>query len=295
MKKNLAALAAAIGLVASGFSTAFGGVVITETETMVSGAPNGQAQGPHERTTMIQGNRQKTVMEGGRTIITDLDKGTTLVIDPAKKTYIERPFPPPGMARAAGGPGMHPSEYTKTGKSRTVAGYKCEDYNGAGKFAMGDYTVVSCVSSTAPGAAEFAKFQKAMISKLKDTQLAIPASTPDGIPLVQDTVAKVNIASMPNLPPQALEQLKKQFADRPPIVTKVELTKLETRDIPASEFQVPAGYTKREPTISHPPGMTGGMSAPASGGMSAMPAPPAGGSSSSGGGAPLAVAPPANP
>ncbi len=95
------------------------------------------------------------------------------------------------MARAAGGPGMHPSEYTKTGKSRTVAGYKCEDYNGAGKFAMGDYTVVSCVSSTAPGAAEFAKFQKAMISKLKDTQLAIPASTPDGIPLVQDTVAKV--------------------------------------------------------------------------------------------------------
>ena len=69
MNKYLAALVAAIGLVASAFTPASAGLVMTETETMVSGHPGGQPGGqppqPRERTMMIEGNKQKTIMEGG--------------------------------------------------------------------------------------------------------------------------------------------------------------------------------------------------------------------------------------
>ncbi len=297
MNKYLAALVAAIGLVASGFLTASAGVVMTETETMVSGSPTGKAPEPRTQTMLIQGNKQKTVIDGGRTIITDLDKGTTVIINPAQKSYFERPFPPPGRMGAPAG-GMHTATFTATGKTRTVSGNKCENYNGTGKFAMGDFTVVSCISTTAPGAAEFTAFQKKMTDKLKDTQFAMPANLPDGIPLEQDTTTKMNIMNMPNLPPAAAEQLKKQFANRPPIVSKIEVTKVEAKKIPASEFEVPAGYTKREPMMPHPPGMAGGMNGGHMGGGAS------GGSSSAGnlgggataGDAPLTVAPPpANP
>lgn len=295
MNKHLAALVAAIGLVTLAVATASAGVILTETETTVSGQPVGQPPPPaRAQTMMIQGSKQKTVIEGGRTIITDLDKGTTVILNPAQKTYFERPFPPPGRMGAPAG-GMKASEFTKTGKTRTEAGYKCQDYNGSGKFAMGDFTVVSCISTSAPGAAEFTKFQKKMTAKLKDTQFAMPANLPDGIPIVQDTTTKMNISNMPNLPPQAIAQLKKQFANRPPIVSKIQVTKVESKDIPASEFEIPAGFTKREPMMGHPPGMHGGM-----GGQGHM----MGGGSSNGGNlgggatagdAPLTVAPPPPP
>lgn len=285
MNQFLAALVAAIALVASGFATTAAGVVLTETETMVSGQPNGQKPQPRSQTMMIQGNKQKTIIDGGRMIITDLDKGTTVILNPAQKNYFERPFPPPGGMGAPAG--SHAATFTKTGKSRTVAGYKCEDYNGEGKFSMGNFTVVSCISTAIPGAAEFTTFQKAMSSKLKDTQFAMPTNLPDGIPLEQDTTTKMSIANMPNLPPAAAEQLKKQFANRPPIVSRIEITKVESKTLPASEFEIPAGYTKREPMLTHPPGM--GMGHGMSGGSSS------GGNLGGGataGDAPLTVAPP---
>jgi len=279
MNKYLATLAAAIVLIASGFTTATAGVVITETETIVSGQPSGAPQGPRQRTVMIDGNKEKMVMDNGRSIITDLDKGTMQIIDPTQKSYFETPFPPRGMmGQAVGGPSVHASEFTKTGNAHTVAGYKCEDYNGTGKFAMGEFTVVSCISSKAPGAAEFSKFQKVMTGKLKNTQLAVPSNMPDGIPLVQDTTTKMTAMNMPNLPPQAAEQLKKQFANRPPIVTKTEVTKVEEQKIAASEFEIPTGYTKREPMMGHP-------------GMGSMGGHAMSGAAGSPGGAPAAGAP----
>jgi hypothetical protein len=287
MKKYFGGLALAIGVIAAAHSAATAGVVMTETETMVSGQPNGQQQAPRTHTLMIEGNKQKTIMEGGRSVITDLDKGTMLVIDPAQKSYFERPFPPRGiMGQAPGGPGPNATAFTKTGKSHTIAGYACDDYTGTGKFGMGDFTVIACMSSKAPGAKEYTKFQKDMMDKLKGTQLAMPTNMPEGIPLAQDTTTKMSVMNMPNLPPQAAEQLKKQFANRPPIVTKTEVSKVETRDLAASEFEVPAGFTKKEP--AHP-GMGGAMGGHMSGGASAG----SSGAGAPGAGAPGAGAPPA--
>lgn len=256
----IAAAIGAIGLTASAFTSASAGVVISQTQTIVSGQP----QEARQETLMIEGNKQKTILPGDREIITDLDKGTMDLIDSKQKMYFERPFPIPGMMSAGlGGPAMHASQFKKTGNTRSVAGYKCDDYNGAGKFPMGEFTVVYCVSSTAPGAAAYSKFQKTMMSKLKDTPFALPSNTPDGIPLVQDVTTKVTLP---------------QFADRPPMVSKTEVTKVQEQKIAASEFEVPAGFTKRVGPVGRPgmgmggPGMMGGGKAPGAPAAGASPA-----------------------
>ncbi len=257
MKKLVsAAVAATICAVLS--SGAFAGVVITETESTVSGAPPKS----NERTLMIQGNKEKMITPQYQ-VITDLDKGVMSMVNPADKSYTEMPFPGP-MAHAMGA-GVRPAEFKKTGKSRTVAGHKCNDYEGQGKFMMGDFDVISCISTSAPGAKEFTGFEKTMQDKLKGTQMAMPSNIPDGVPLAQETTTKVGNINIPNMPPDAAAKLKEQYANRPPVVTKTEVTKIVEQKLPDDTFTVPSGYTKRE----HPMGM--GMMHPG-----ASPAPSAG-------------------
>jgi hypothetical protein len=193
---------------------------------------------------MIEGNKQKMI-DGNREIITDLDTGKIDIIDPAHKMYVEVPFPPQGAAGQAIGGKLQHATFAPTGKTGTIAGYKCDEYKGTGKFAVGEFSTVSCVSKTAPGASEYSNFQKAMLAKVKN-QMA-PTEMPDGIPLTQDTTTIMNPAGIPNLPPQAAAQLKSQLANRPPLVTRTAVTKVEAEKIAASELQIPAGYVKREP------------------------------------------------
>jgi len=256
MRKIILMLAAAS--MAMGASVVRAGIVITETESVVSGSE----PRTNDRTVMIEGNKEKMVTQRN-TIITDLDKGSLLMIDPAQKVYTEMPFPPKGtMAQMVGGPSLHSMNFSKTGKSRTVAGYKCEEYSGSGATMMGDMSVLTCVSTKAPGASDFSSFEKSMLGKLKNSPLAnsMPANMPDGIPLQQDTTTKINAMKMPNLPPEAAAQLRQQFANRPPVVTKTVVTKVTSQKIAANEFEVPAGFTKRElpPMRMHPGAMGGG-------------------------------------
>ncbi len=270
MNKYLAALAAVglSGSLALVSGAACAGVVMTETTT-VGGAQPGRSQ---ERTVMIEGNKEKTVT-GNREMIIDLDKGTMDFVNPAQKSYFERPFPPEGMAGQKGAPASPQSDFTKTGKTRTIAGYPCEDYSGTGKYPMGEVSTVSCVSKKAPGAADFAKFQETMMAKLKGTRLAMPANMPDGVPLAQENTARMNTITLPpNLPPDTAAKMKEQLANRPPVVSKTEVTKIESREIAASEFEIPAGFTKAaapNPMMMHP-GMSGmGMGMPPKAGSAA--------------------------
>lgn len=219
-------------------------------------AGSGQPPKLRQRTVMIDGNREKIVMDGGRWSIIDLDKGTMQVIDPAEKSYFEMPFPFPG-------PGvrgleiallsMPASQFAGTGSTRTIAGAQCENYQGAGEFGTNEFTIVSCVSTEAPGAVEFSKFQKTMMAMLKEKvkQVATTANMPDGLPLAQEITVKVSAMDTPNLPPEAAERLKEQ-ANRPPIVIKTEVTKVAEQKIEASEFKIPSGYTRRDSAIGNP-------------------------------------------
>src|SRR5262249_34531592 len=136
------------------------GVVITQKQNV----NNGQNSRDSEQTIMVQGNKEKMVTDRN-VVITDLDKGMVYIIDPNEKKYFEMESPPKGqmgaqMAAAA-------QNFKKTGTSREIAGYKCQDYTGGGHVMAGEYSIKECFSKDAPGAAEFAAFQKAVASKLK--------------------------------------------------------------------------------------------------------------------------------
>jgi hypothetical protein len=241
MNKYLAALAAAIGLLGSGFTPASAGVVISETET-ISGQDALLSQHPRQRTIVIDGNKKKVSITGGHTYIIDLDSGTLRIIDHEHKGYVETAFPPRNMmVQVVTDLSLRAADYTRSGTSRTIAGFKCDDYKGAGSFDTGEFTVVSCVSNEAPGASEFSHFRNAMVAKLKEAQVAVSADLPDGIPMAQETTTKVNPAKMPA---QTSEKVKKQLAKRPPVVTKTEVTKVEVQKIAASEFAIPHGFAR---------------------------------------------------
>jgi len=276
MNKPIAMIVAALAILTSTFAPAAAGVVITETETMVSGEPGGQKPPPRERVIMIEGMKQKMVLDRGRYVVFDINKNTMDIMDPEQKNYIEMPFPPHRMmAQTIGGPAMHIDQFTKVGTSHTIAGYKCEDYKGSGKMPMGEMTMVDCVSPSAPGASEYTAFEDAMMTKLKESEKSLTDKVPDGIPLVQDVTIKFGNLNLTNLPPAAQEQLKKQLANRPPMVSKTEVTKIETKKIADSEFAVPAGFTKRELGM--------GMGRPGGGHMMAGPRAGAGASPAAGG------------
>ncbi len=249
MTKSVAVLACAVVLALSA-GPALAGVVITEQETITGGMQSQTA----ERTLMVQDNREK-VVTAQNTFIIDLDKNVMYVIDPKEKNYSELPFPPQGVvAKLVGGPALHTMNFAKNGKSRDVVGYKCEEYAGSGKYMMAEFSIISCVSNQAPGAAEYSAFQKAMIAKLKSAAVEMPTKYPDGVPLAEDISAKIVIsgADAARLPPDVVEQLKKQLAERPPMVTKTELKQISLKKLDAETFRPPAGFTKSQP--SPPPG-----------------------------------------
>src|SRR5262249_16776866 len=156
----------------------------------------------------------------------------------------EMEFPPKGqmgaqMAAAA-------QNFKKTGTSREIAGYKCQDYTGGGHVMAGEYSIKECFSKDAPGAAEFAAFQKAVASKLKSVGGA-PASSneiPDGVPLASDSTTKMGRISLPGLPPERAAKINEMMAKRPPVTTKTVVTKIESQHLSDDSFVVPAGYTK---------------------------------------------------
>jgi|YelNatPaOPRAMG01_1025707.scaffolds.fasta_scaffold09226_8 hypothetical protein len=247
MKKLAAAIAAIAVFTAS--SVAMAGIVLVQKEQVTG---TGQPQST-ERTLMIQGNKEKMV-SGTHQVITDLDKGTMYIIYPSRKVYVEMPFPPTGpMAKMMGKPAFHGAQFKKTGKSRTVAGFKCQEYTGSGKFESGEYTINECVSANVPGAAEFLAFEANMVKKLKGSAYDMSSEhpMPHGVPLAQDASTRLTKIAIPNLPPKEAEKLQQEIKNHPPIVSRVEVEKISVENLPASTFEVPAGFQKQEFGMFH--------------------------------------------
>ncbi len=240
MRKLAAVLAALAVLSAS--SVAMAGVVMVQQEEVTGTGHNRKV----ERTIMIEGNKEK-MTAGNHEVITDLDKGVMYIIYPQHKAYVEMPFPPksPGMPHKRAFRG---ATFEKTGKTRVVAGHKCEEYRSSGKFEMGEYTVHECISTKVPGAADFMAFEKKMKAKLKGSSYDTSEgrNVPEGVPLAQEAVTRVTNFNIPNLSPKQAEKLKKELQGHPPIQSKVEVVKISEKTIPASAFEVPAGYSKHE-------------------------------------------------
>ncbi|HLH75592.1 MAG TPA: DUF4412 domain-containing protein [Candidatus Binataceae bacterium] len=214
------------------------GVVITQQT--VTDAINGHHTS--QRTLMIQGKMQKTVMNR-QVILINLTNNTMTLLDPDHKTYLQMPFPPKRMAAAMQSVnGMAPN-LKKTGVSKTIAGYRCYEYKGAGSSAMGEYTVSGCFAPKAPGASEYDAFSRALSRRLRASSVAT-MSHPDGIPLTMVTTTKITNFSMLGLNPQQAQAMAQQMAGRPPAKSTMITTAIDMRDLPASTFEIPSDYTK---------------------------------------------------
>jgi hypothetical protein len=266
-----AATALALAIAAS---TASAGVVISQERVNQTGAQK------TDQTVMVQGHKQKFI-DGDREIVTDLDAGTVYIINPKRKEYFQSKFPPVGMLAMRMIFGGSTIELKKTGGTDKVAGYACQDYTGGAILALHSISVTQCVASDAPGAKEFAEFQKLLQSKLKGSPVARKGEIPDGIPLLSAvTTASVPFKAPPGFPPAAAEQMNAKIAGHKPTVINTTVSTIEVKDLPADTFAMPAGYTKGKEMQMPPNPLIRGLhsqphgAAPAAG-ASAAPAAPA--------------------
>jgi Domain of unknown function (DUF4412) len=240
--RKLTALVAGMTLAMAAIPAA-AGVVIQQKQHVTSGTNARDS----EQTISVQGNKQKMVTER-HTIITDLDGGKMYVLDPKAKTYFEIAFPPQGqMASMMAASTNAAMNFKKAGSSREIAGFKCTDYNGGGHMMAGDYTVKECFSTTAPGAAEFAAFEKNMADKLKSAGTAgANGEVPGGVPLALDSSMKMGKVNIPGMSPDQAAKINDMMAKRPPVMTSTVVEKIEAKKLADADFAVPADFTKRE-------------------------------------------------
>ncbi|MHB8382712.1 MAG: hypothetical protein ACYDC3_10305 [Candidatus Binataceae bacterium] len=216
------------------------GVMITQLR-QISGPAKDRTFG---ETAWMQGHKRKTVLYQGAIII-DLDAGKLYQLDLVHKRYSEKPFPPTGpmgkfFARSEGMFALK-----KTGISHLIAGASCDDYAGSIDAPGVRYTTTECISTSAPGAAEFSEFRSAMADKLKSAGLA-PASisVPPGIPLAVDFTTQMLASPMPKgkNPPNEGVEIQQKLAEKHPMVSRTEISKIEVTNFPADTFAVPPGF-----------------------------------------------------
>jgi len=160
-------------------------------------------------------------------------------IDPNRKSYVRIAFPPK-MEHEVAGAGVKLSAVAlkKTGRSRSIDGYSCEEYRGIGRLDVMDVTVDQCMSQDAPGAREFANFQKEVASRLKGRSAADSVdSSKEGVPLEQSSSIKPRIpaTSSPDKVTLAL------------MTTKTVVKNIQVRNLPSATFEPPAGFRMEAP------------------------------------------------
>ena len=156
--------------------------------------------------------------------------------------------------------------FKKAGTTREIAGYKCADYNGGGHMMAGDYTVKECFSSTAPGAQEFAAFEKNMADKLKSTGTPTGnGEIPGGVPLALDSTMKMGNVNIPGMAPEQAAKINEMMAKRPPVTTSTMVEKIETEETgrlrfrdsiglsPSDELPGPGSMTMKPGAMKMPP------------------------------------------
>jgi hypothetical protein len=260
--RKLTALVAGMTLAMTALPAA-AGVVITQKQHVSSGANSRDT----EQTISVQGDKQKMVTQK-RTMIIDLGKGMMFVLDPSTKTYFQMDFPPKGaMATMMASSRDAAMNFKKAGTTRDIAGYKCTDYDGGGHVMQGDYTVKECFSTSAPGADEFAAFEKQMTDKLKSASASTAnGEVPGGVPLAMDASMKMGMGmvNIPGMAPDQAQKIKEMMAKRPPIMTSQTVEKIESKKLAESDFEIPSDYTKKEmPTAPAPGGAMRMAPAPA--------------------------------
>jgi hypothetical protein len=217
----------------------FAGVVVTEVKTI------GPAQAPHaEQFTLIVHGRKEKIVGDNQAIVTDLEAKVFYLIYPTPMVLTQLPFPgdPPTLATVAGTP--LDADYQKTGHSRTIAGYSCDEYAATVNNLYTVTTVLSCFATNVPGAPEFSEFRRDLLNKLGASGAKISASLPEGILMAQETSTRLEEHKLNQLNPAIARRLRRQAMRTASQVNKIEVKKIEVKDIPGNAFQLPWGYSE---------------------------------------------------
>jgi hypothetical protein len=237
MKFTVAA-ATAIAL-ATAASTALAGVVITQDV----GIKTTSGVRKFVRTIMVQGHKEK-IIDDKLQVVVDLDAGQTFAINTANKRYGQDVFPPTGLLAMELNTRGFWIGVKQTPEHHKHSGYDCQNYIGSSTIAHTDVGTIECVASAAPGAKEFTEFQRFKAQKVKGTRFELKGEVPDGIPV--SSITNMRIIAFAITGGTTAEQIAKAQADndKHAIVTTAGVSKIEVKDIPASEFTVPAGFGK---------------------------------------------------
>lgn len=229
-----AATAMTLAIVAA---TASAGVIVTQD--MSRNDQRGERK--TVRIVMVQGHKQK-VIKGDQETITDLDAGRIILVRPSTKKYFQGDFPPTSILAASVTQEGLSVGFAKVAKSGKVAGYACQGYLGSASFAHTAVSIAECVAKDAPGAKEFTEFRRLEAQKLKGTPLAPTGEVPDGIPVSSITTLKgIAFSLTGGVSPELLAKIQADN-DKHAIVTGMNVSKIEVKDIPAETFVVPADY-----------------------------------------------------
>ena len=159
-------------------------------------------------------------------------------------------------------------DFKKSGGSRTVSAYQCQEYDSTGRSMMGEFNARGCFSSKAPGASDYTAFTHNLAKKFAEVGMAkTSGGEPDGVPIEMKTSTKLTNLSIPGMSPEQAARLKAMMAAT---TTESTTTSIKSEDLPAETFAIPADYTERKIGMG---GGMGGMGRPGSMGAAPAPAP----------------------
>jgi len=151
------------------------------------------------------------------TMIIDGAAKTRTVIMPARKAYMTAPYDP--ASRKSGAGERSDVKWTRTGKTETVAGVKCQVIHGVGT--------------------ENGKAKEADICVAKG--FGFGGGSTGGGPFSEALTEYANLSLAPG---EGIVKMTSIDSGKPQV--QLELTRVDRRKLAAADFQPPAGFTKME-------------------------------------------------
>jgi hypothetical protein len=215
-------------------SLASAGVVISQTEE--KNGPGGQTA--EARTIYVQGNKEKIDTARNQTIA-DLDRHVMYIVDVSHRVYAEVPL---RAVQSPSQPGASAEDdavrLKRTGVTRSVGAYPCQEYRGGGGNAIEHLSVSACVSNEVPGANEVARFDRNMMRQLTGTAPQ-GSRTGDSTAMVLEENSRLELR-MPSMPGSDAPARKVS------VVSKKRVNDVKLQQLPSEIFRPPQGFNKVE-------------------------------------------------
>jgi hypothetical protein len=238
-------------LFAVGMSAASDDLTIVSTHTL-----NGKTGGTS--TSYLASDHVRMAQDGGHDVIIDQKTGVTTTLDGAKKTYytttkqdmeqfaakmqekMNDPEMKKGMAMMGKmSEGMAGSiDVKKTGETRTVAGFRCDEW----VITMNTFTTMKqCVTSELQYPARAFEAYKDYSESMKKMMSGFGAMAQSGTELAEKMKAMKGYPVATSMKMDVMGQKT---------TSETEVIEVRRGAIPASAWEIPAGYTKIEnPTL----------------------------------------------